>query len=261
MSLSETPPVKVKADRNGLTLVPDPAATFEAITAFMDERLAQSRDFFHETRMVLDLRTRPMRTDEISALCEKLYQRSKVKVVEIRISDDLSFSLQGDLKKPVAPKKGGHGPESSAPVIVRNTCRSGVRIVSASDCVVLGDVNPGAEIIAEGDVVVFGTLRGLAHAGAGGERTARIWALSIRPNQIRIADLVAVPPRGERPPSNRYEVAEIQDEVIQVISYMIHEGKRGYLQGNRFIGKTGDLWLAKLSSLLPAKAGSARLLP
>ena len=71
-----------------------------------------------------------------------------------------------------------------------------MRIVSPSDCVVLGDVNPGAEIIAEGDVVVFGALRGLAHAGAGGERTARIWALSIEPNQIRIADLVAVPPRG-----------------------------------------------------------------
>ena len=74
-----------------------------------------------------------------------------------------------------------------------------MRIVSPSDCVVLGDVNPGAEIIAEGDVVVFGALRGLAHAGAGGERTARIWALSIEPNQIRIADLVAVPPQGAKP--------------------------------------------------------------
>ena len=79
-------------------------------------------------------------------------------------------------------------------------------------------MNPGAEIIAEGDVVVFGALRGLAHAGAAGERTARIWALSIQPNQIRIADLVAVPPRGVKPSPNRFEVAEIQNEVIQVIT-------------------------------------------
>ena len=218
MSLAETPPVKLKADRNGLTLVPDSAADFEAITAFMDERLAKSRDFFHETRMVLDLRTRPMRTDEISALCERLYAKSKVKVVEIRLSDDLAFSVEGDVRKPAVPKRDGREPESPAPVIVRNTCRSGVRIVSASDCVILGDVNPGAEIIAQGDIVVFGTLRGVAHAGAGGERTARIWALSIQPNQIRIADLVAVPPKGEKPASNRYEVAEIQNEVIQVIT-------------------------------------------
>ncbi len=220
MSLAETPPVKVKADRNGFTLVPDPAASFEAIVAFMDQRLEQSGDFFHDTHMVLDLRIRPMRTDEISSLCEKLYEKSKVKVVEVRLSEEFSFTVEGDMRKqkPLAPRGCDRERENSAPVIVRNTCRSGVRIVSPSDCIVLGDVNPGAEIIAEGDVVVFGTLRGLAHAGAAGERTARIWALSIRPNQIRIADLVAVPPRGEKPAPNRFEVAEIQNEVIQVIT-------------------------------------------
>ena len=219
MTLAEAPPVKVKADRSGLTLVPDPAASFDAIMAFMDERLKQSREFFHKTDMVLDLRTRPMRTDEILALYDKLYEKAQVKVVEVRLSDDLSFSVEGDVRKSrFKARPAGPEPENCVPVIVRNTCRSGVRIVSPSDCVVLGDVNPGAEIIAEGDVVVFGALRGLAHAGAGGERTARIWALSIQPNQIRIADLVAVPPRGVKTSPNRFDVAEIQNEVIQVIT-------------------------------------------
>ncbi len=219
MTLAEAPPVKVKADRNGLTLVPDPAASFNAIVAFMDERLKQSREFFHKTDMVLDLRIRPMRTDEILALCEKLYEKAQVKVVEVRLSDDLSFSVEGDVRNSrVKARPAGRERENCVPVIVRNTCRSGVRIVSPSDCIVLGDVNPGAEIIAEGDVVIFGALRGLAHAGAGGERTARIWALSIQPNQIRIADLVAVPPRGVKTSPNRFDVAEIQNEVIQVIT-------------------------------------------
>jgi septum site-determining protein MinC len=218
MSLIEAPPLRVKADRNGFTLVPDPAASFEAILAVMEERLDQSRDFFQQTHMVLDLRTRPMRTDEISSLCQRLFEKSKVKVTEVRLSDDLSFSVEGEVRKSLAPRRDSLERESSAPVIVRNTCRSGVRIVSPSDCVILGDVNPGAEIIAQGDVVVFGALRGLAHAGAGGERTARIWALSIQPNQIRIADLVAVPPRGEKTAPNRFEVAQIQNDVIQVIT-------------------------------------------
>ncbi len=219
MTLAEAPPVQVKADRNGLTLVPDPAASFDAIVAFMDERLGQSREFFHKTDMVLDLRSRPMRTDEILALYEKLYEKAQVKLVEVRLSDDLSFAVEGDVRKSrLTARPDGRERENSAPVIVRNTCRSGVRIVSPSDCVVLGDVNPGAEIIADGDVVVFGALRGLAHAGAGGERTARIWALSMQPNQIRIADLVAVPPRGIKSSPNRFEVAEIQNEVIQVIT-------------------------------------------
>jgi septum site-determining protein MinC len=213
----DRPPIQIKADRNGFTLVPDPVASLEDILAFVDERLEQANNFFHQTGMVLDLRARPMRTDEISALHEKLYEKSRVKVVEVRLSDDLSFSLAGEAKESrVASRQAGRV-DDLAPVIVRNTCRSGVRIVSPADCVVLGDVNPGAEIIAEGDVIVFGALRGVAHAGAGGERSARIWALSIQPNQIRIADLVAVPPKGTKPSASRYEVAEIQNGVIQVI--------------------------------------------
>ncbi|MHC1724614.1 MAG: septum site-determining protein MinC [Syntrophobacteraceae bacterium] len=219
MSLTEAPPVQVKADRNGFTLVPDPAASFDSIVAYMEQRLAQSHDFFHNADMVLDLRTRPLSTDEIAALHSRLYEKSKVKLVEVRLSDSLSFSVEGELRKPRGLSPGlGQERENDSPVIVRNTCRSGVRIVSPSDCVVLGDVNPGAEIVAGGDVVVFGTLRGLAHAGAGGGRSARIWALSIEPNQIRIADLVAVPPRGGKTAPKRFEVAEIQNDMIQVIS-------------------------------------------
>ena len=216
---AEKPPIRIKADRNGFTLVPDPVASLDDILAYMDERLEQSHNFFHQTQMVLDLRTRPMRTDEISALYAELYEKSQVKVVEVRLSDSLSFLLAGEAQKPrPASKQAGRDRENRAPLIVRNTCRSGVRIVSPADCVVLGDVNPGAEIIAEGDVIVFGALRGVAHAGAGGERSARVWALSIEPNQIRIANLVAVSPRGAKPAANKFEVAEIQNGVIQVIS-------------------------------------------
>lgn len=219
MSPAEVPPIQIKADRSGFTLIPDPAASLDAIVAFMDERLGQSHDFFLKTEMVLDLRNRPMRSDEISVLYAKLYEKSMVKLVEVRLSDDLSFSMVGELKKSRSASKGAeHERRNLAPLIVRNTCRSGVRIVSPSDCVVLGDVNPGAEIIAEGDVIIFGTLRGLAHAGAGGERTARIWALTFEPNQIRIADLVAVPPQGAKSAQGRFEVAEIQGGVIQVVS-------------------------------------------
>ncbi len=52
---------------------------------------------------------------------------------------------------------------------------------------VLGDVNPGARVSAGGDVRVWGRLRGVAHAGSGGDQRARIVALQLRPLQLRIA--------------------------------------------------------------------------
>ncbi len=211
-------PIQIKADRAGFLLIPDPEASFEAVMAFLEERLEQSHDFFHNTEMVLDLRKSPMGSDEISALCTRLHQKSMVRIVEVRLGEEVSFAVAGaPERKRVAPEAGRRH-EESAPVIVRNTCRSGVRVVSASDCVVLGDVNPGAEIIAGGDVIVYGTLRGVAHAGVGGDQSARIWALSFEPNQIRIAELVAVPPRGCKPGRGRFEIAEIRNGVIQVVS-------------------------------------------
>ncbi len=219
MSLTESPPVQVKADRNGFTLVPDPAATFDAIVAYMRQRLEHSHDFFHKTDMVLDLRTKPFRSDEITALYEILFDKAQVKLIEVRLSDDLSFMVEGEMQRRRMRASGTEKPkENDSPLIVRNTCRSGVRIVSPSDCVVLGDVNPGAEIVASGDIIVFGSLRGIAHAGAAGELSARIWALSIEPSQIRIADLVAVPPKGGKPVPKRFEVAEVQSGAIQVIT-------------------------------------------
>jgi septum site-determining protein MinC len=56
--------------------------------------------------------------------------------------------------------------------------------------VLVGDLNPGAELIASGDIVVVGALRGTAHAGAQGDRTARVIALEFAPTQLRIATVI-----------------------------------------------------------------------
>ena len=56
--------------------------------------------------------------------------------------------------------------------------------------VILGDVNAGAEVLAEDNVFFFWILRGMAHAGAKGNKEAIIAAASIESAQIRIADIV-----------------------------------------------------------------------
>ena len=72
--------------------------------------------------------------------------------------------------------------------VVRGTCRAGEVRRFPGNVVVVGNVNPGAQIIAQGDILVFGKLRGLAHAGAGGDSTAVILAMSSAAPQLRIAD-------------------------------------------------------------------------
>ena len=72
----------------------------------------------------------------------------------------------------------------------RGSLRSGQKIEYEGSYVVLGDVNDGAEVIAGDHIIVLGTLRGLAHAGAKGNREAIIAASSIEAPQLRIADVI-----------------------------------------------------------------------
>lgn len=106
--------------------------------------------------------------------------------------------------------------------LVRRTLRSGQRVISRGNVVVLGDVNPGAEIIADGHVVVLGVLRGVVHAGARGDLEATVTALSLLPTQIRIASYITRPPDGQSlPDAYAPEVARLKDGEVVIEKYVV----------------------------------------
>ena len=99
----------------------------------------------------------------------------------------------------------------------RGTLRGGQALHNLGNLVVIGDVNPGAELIASGDIVVFGALRGVAHAGAQGDRASRVIALELAPTQLRIATLIATSDTGSKPRGPEH--ASIVDERILVVPF------------------------------------------
>ncbi len=105
--------------------------------------------------------------------------------------------------------------EEEALTIHRGTLRSGDHLQGKGTVLVLGDVNPGARVSAEGDVLVWGRLRGVAHAGRGGNRDRCIVALQLRALQLRIADAVARGPET-LPPAGVAEEARLIDGEIRI---------------------------------------------
>ena len=79
----------------------------------------------------------------------------------------------------------------------KGSLRSGKRLEFEGSIVIIGDVNAGAEVVAGENIVVVGALRGLAHAGAKGNKDAVIEAVDIEAVQIRIADIVKEIERDE----------------------------------------------------------------
>ena len=72
----------------------------------------------------------------------------------------------------------------------KGSLRSGQRLEVDSSIVIIGDVNAGAEVIATDNIVVIGNLRGLAHAGAKGNKDAIIAASTLDAVQLRISNIV-----------------------------------------------------------------------
>ncbi len=82
---------------------------------------------------------------------------------------------------------------------VYSTLRSGQRVSSKGNVIVLGDVNAGAEVEAGGNIVVMGSLRGSAWAGAPDNYETLISAVVLKPTQLRIGGIAVRWPDGERP--------------------------------------------------------------
>ena len=96
----------------------------------------------------------------------------------------------------------------------RGSLRAGQRMEVEGSLVILGDVNSGAEVVASDNIVVLGTLRGLAHAGAKGNRKAIIAAGRLDTVQIRISNIVKKINRDEEVMHKQAYVYTEGDKII-----------------------------------------------
>ena len=96
----------------------------------------------------------------------------------------------------------------------RGSLRSGQKIEVEGSIVVIGDVNSGAEVIAADNIAVIGNLRGLAHAGAKGNKDAVIAASSLDVVQIRISNIVREIDREEESIVDHAFVYVDEDKIV-----------------------------------------------
>ncbi|MGH2415869.1 MAG: septum site-determining protein MinC [Microcystaceae cyanobacterium] len=124
------------------------------------------------------------------------------------------------------------------PLYWKTTVRSGIEIRHPGTVIILGDVNPGGQVIADGDILIWGGLRGIAHAGAQGNRACRIMSLRMKPTQLRIADKVARAPEVA-PEHFDPEVAYITPEGIR-IAQAINFSKTHSFKNGAWIKKNSE---------------------
>jgi septum site-determining protein MinC len=193
-------------------------------------RLEQTPSFFKGGRVALDVGPRQLTQGQLMHVGD-LLQTHKMSLWAVisETEETREHAKSLGLETTLAPSQttdktgdgnGGVGLDDQNAVLLRRTLRSGQSLRHGGHVVIIGDVNPGAEIVAAGDVVVWGRLRGIVHAGAGGDDTAVVCALALAPMQLRISRHIARLPDAEldRGYEDRSapEVASVQDGQIVV---------------------------------------------
>lgn len=191
--------VLFKGTREGIHIFLNDEAEFPSVVSSLEQRLATSQNFFQGARIVINTGRRTLSADQMATVSRILNQYEGVQLVRLEQSKAASRQTTKEMTS----------------LVVEKPVRSGQQLYHPGHIIVIGDVNPGAELVAEGNIVVMGTLRGIVHAGYGGNKTAFVAANVMTPAQVSIAGVLARRPDGDMLAAKlEPEIARLRDDQI-----------------------------------------------
>ena len=178
--------VIIKCNKYGLIVILDENLPFEELIKDVEDKFKESAKFFKNAKMAMTIRGRSLTQAEEKQVVETIVDSCGLHILCIIDEDrkeELLFHQAVD--KAMEEKDAEDG------WFYRGTLRSGQVLESEHSIVIIGDVNPGANVTSKGNIVVLGSLRGIAYAGATGDRNCFVAALVMKPIQVKIADKMA----------------------------------------------------------------------
>lgn len=147
----------------------------------LKSKLPELKKLYKDAKTPIEITGKILKKDEMQEIYDVIKEQLDVEI-EFDYPKTLGlYSIKKTFNKEI---------EDSKTKFIKNSLRSGMKVEYEGSIVVLGDVNAGAEVVAEENIVVLGNLRGLAHAGAKGNKKAIIASNMIDCPQIRIANII-----------------------------------------------------------------------
>lgn len=156
-------------------------ATHEETMNCLKEKIPQLSKMYQEEKIPILVVGKVLKQKEMDEIKDLIKQDIDV---------DIEFDSPKEMGLSVIRKVYEKNTETSETKYHRGSLRCGQKVEFEGSVVIIGDVNGGAEVIAGENITVLGTLRGLAHAGAKGNKKAIIATSAIDAPQLRIANFV-----------------------------------------------------------------------
>ncbi len=177
----------------------------KSIVTALKKKLPELKKLYKDEKTPIKIVGKVLKNKEIDEIQELIKENINVDI-EFDMPKTLGLSsITRTFKKEIAV---------SETKFHRGSLRSGQKLETEGSIVILGDVNSGAEVIASDNIVVLGNLRGLAHAGAKGNKKAIIAAGNLDVVQIRISNIVKEIDRDEDTVHKQAYVYVADDKII-----------------------------------------------
>ena len=182
----------------------DEAEQTEIITT-LTKKLTELKKLYKDDKTPITVTGKILKNKEMDEIQE---------LIKIKIEVEIDFDMPKSLGLHSIKKAFEKEIAVSETKFHRGSLRSGQKMEAEGSLVIIGDVNSGAEVIASDNIIVLGALRGLAHAGAKGNKQAIIAAGLVDTVQIRIANVVKEIDRDEEPMHKQAYISVDNDDII-----------------------------------------------
>ena len=140
-------------------------ATYDEIIEELNKNIKELKELYKTGKKSIYVTGKILTNEEIKEIEE---------IITNEIELPIEFSRTNTLGLHVIKKAFAKQINISETKFHKGSLRAGKKIEFEGSVVILGDINGGAEVIAGENIVVLGILRGLAHAGAKGNKKATI---------------------------------------------------------------------------------------
>lgn len=197
--------VSINLRKDEILIKLDENAEQEQIIFALKKKLPELRKLYKDEKTPIRVTGKVLKNKEIDQIQELIKEK-----IDVEIEFDMPKSLGLSSIKRAFDKEIA----MSETKFHRGSLRSGQKMETEGSLVILGDVNSGAEVMASDNIVVLGALRGLAHAGAKGNKQAIIAAGLFDSVQVRIANIVKEINRDEEPMHKQAYLSVIDDKIV-----------------------------------------------
>lgn len=172
--------VTIKGTKDGLVLRLDDKCSYMEMIAELRKKVQEDGlDGMEEVAVQVHTGNRYCNEEEVKEIISVIHESPNLRVSKIQ-SDVITLE---ECNRKIVEQQS----ETYVGIV-----RSGQVVEAEGDLVVIGDVNPNGRVVAAGSIYILGRLKGIAHAGAKGNREAVIAASWLEATHLMIADKLEI---------------------------------------------------------------------